>query len=81
MPNPDKPEITNYKHQITNPNIQISNKIRRQLFGILNFGIVICLVFVICYLKFFITETRTLTPETFDGAIKKMIISHSKEEK
>jgi hypothetical protein len=24
----------------------------------------ICLIFVICYLKFFITETRTLTPET-----------------
>ena len=29
--NPDKPEITNYKHQIT-------NKIKIQLFGILNFG-------------------------------------------
>jgi len=27
--------------------------------------IVICLVFVFCYLKFFITETRTLTPEIF----------------
>ncbi len=41
-PNPDKPEITNYKHQITNKfqiyNIQISNKIKSQLFGILNFG-------------------------------------------
>jgi len=36
--NPDKPEITNY-------NIQISNKIKRQLFVILNF--------VICYLLFF----------------------------
>jgi len=28
---PDKPEITNYK-------LQITNKIKRQLFGILNFG-------------------------------------------
>ena len=31
MPNPDKSEITNYKHQIT-------NKIKNQLLGILNFG-------------------------------------------
>ena len=37
MPNPDIPEITNYKHQITNK-FQISNKIKRQLFGILKFG-------------------------------------------
>ena len=86
-PNPDKPEITNY-------NIQISNKIKRQLFGILNFGhcdlpfdlaqggevvspstllrtvslsngLSNHLVFVICYLKFFNTEVRTSTPETF----------------
>ena len=88
MLNPNKPEITNYKHQITNK-FQISNKIKRQLFGILNFGHcdlpfdlaqggesfdaaqdrepVERLVepFGICYLKFFITETRTLTPETF----------------
>jgi hypothetical protein len=41
--NPDKPEITNYKHHLIlklgqiNYNIQISNKIKRQLFGILNF--------------------------------------------
>jgi hypothetical protein len=28
---------TNYKHQITNK-LQISNRINRQLFGILNFG-------------------------------------------
>jgi hypothetical protein len=35
MPNPDIPEITNYKHQITNKfQISISNKIKRQLFGI-----------------------------------------------
>ena len=41
-PNPNRPEITNYKHQITNKfqiyNIQISNKITGQLSGILNFG-------------------------------------------
>jgi hypothetical protein len=30
-PKPDKPQVTNYKHQIT-------NKIKSQLFGILNFG-------------------------------------------
>jgi hypothetical protein len=68
MPNPDIPEITNYKHQITNK-FQISNKINRQLFGILKFGhcdlpfdlaqggevvsLSNHLVFVICYLKFF----------------------------
>ena len=46
--NPDKPEITNYKHQI-------SNKIKSQLFGILNFGH--CDLFGICYLKFLIAET------------------------
>ena len=57
MPNPDKPEITNYKHQITNK-FQLSNKIKSQLFGILNFGH--CDLFVICDLKFFITETRHL---------------------
>ena len=44
MPNSDKPEITNYKHHLIlkfgqiNSNIQISNKIKRQLFGNLNFG-------------------------------------------
>ena len=52
-PNPDKPEIINYKHQITNKfqihNIQISNKIKSQLFGILNFGH--CDLFVICLLS------------------------------
>ena len=42
---------------------QISTKFKRQLFGNLNFGH--CDLFVICYLNFFITETRTLTPETF----------------
>jgi hypothetical protein len=46
IPNPDKPEITNYKHYlilklaklIPNLNIKISNKIKNQLFGVLNFG-------------------------------------------
>jgi hypothetical protein len=47
MPNPNKPGITKYKHQITNK-IQISNKIKRQLFGILNFGH--CDLFGIWYL-------------------------------
>ena len=41
--NPDKSEITNYKHQI-------SNKIKDQLFGILNFGH--WYFFVICVLLF-----------------------------
>jgi len=40
-PNPDKPEITNFKHQITNKN-------KNQLFGILNFSH--CDLFVICFL-------------------------------
>jgi len=61
MPNPDKPEITIYKHQITNK-FQISIKIKSQLFGILNFGH--CDLFGFCYLKFFISETRTLKPDT-----------------
>jgi hypothetical protein len=47
--NPDKPEITNYKHQNTN-NFQISKKIKNQLFGILNFGH--CYLFDICVLLF-----------------------------
>jgi len=49
MPDPDNPEITNYKHQITNK-CQISTKIKSQLFGILNFGH--CDLFVICVLLF-----------------------------
>jgi len=76
IPNPDKLEITNFKHhlilklgqKIPNDDTQISNKIRRQLFGILNFGhcdlpfdlaqggevvsLSNHLVFVICYLEF-----------------------------
>jgi len=48
-PNPDKPEITNYKHQITNK-FQISNKIKYQWFEILNFGH--CDLFGICFLLF-----------------------------
>jgi hypothetical protein len=35
--NPEKPEITSTRLQI-NLNIQISNKIKNQLFGILNLG-------------------------------------------
>jgi hypothetical protein len=56
MPKPGKPEMTKFKHQITNK-FQISNKIRRQLFWILNFGH--CDLFGICVLLFeiFITET------------------------
>jgi len=60
MPKPDNPG--NNKLQAPNDNIQISNKIKSQLFGILNFGH--CDLFGICYLKFSITENRTLTPET-----------------
>ena len=43
------PEITNYKCQITNK-FQISNRIKRQFFGILNFGH--CDLFGICVLLF-----------------------------
>jgi len=43
LSNRDKTEITNY-------NIQISNKIKSQLFGILNFGH--CDLFGICDLLF-----------------------------
>ena len=62
--NPDKPEITSYKHQIPNLNVQLPDKIKRQLFGILNFGH--CDLFDIYDLSFgfFISETRTLAPET-----------------
>jgi len=49
MPNPDKPKITNYKHQITNK-FQISNNIKSQLFRILNFDH--CDLFGICVLLF-----------------------------
>ena len=60
MPNPDKPEITNYKHHLIlklGQIIQISNKIKSQLFGILNFDH--CYLFVICVLllQTFIAET------------------------
>ena len=55
--NPDKPEITNYKHQITNKfQITISKSQIRSNVNCLWFWIsviVICLVFVICHLKFF----------------------------
>ena len=58
---PDKPEITNFEHQITNKNqITISKSHIRSNANYLEFGIlviVICLVFMICYLRFFITET------------------------
>ena len=55
MSNPDKPVITNYKHLklgklIPNLNTKISNKIKNQLFGSLNFGD--CDLFVICVLLF-----------------------------
>jgi hypothetical protein len=48
MPNSYRSEITNYKHQIPNK-FQISNKIKRQLFGILNLGH--CDLFGICDLS------------------------------
>jgi hypothetical protein len=58
--NPDKLQITNYKHQITNKS-QISNTIKNLFWGILNFDR--CDLFVICVLLFeiFITATQTLT--------------------
>ena len=61
IPDLDKPEITNYKHQITNK-FQIANKIKGQLFGILDFGH--CDLFGIRDLLFgiSITETRALAP-------------------
>ena len=48
MPKPDNPG--NNKLQAPNDNIQISNKIKSQLFGILNFGH--CDLFGICVLLF-----------------------------
>jgi len=64
---------------MTSTKFQISNKVKSQLFGILNFGHCYLpfdfaqgdevvslsnhLVFVFCYLKFFITEVRKPTPE------------------
>jgi hypothetical protein len=44
LSNPDKLEITNYKHQITITKSQIRPKAN-------------CLEFVICYLKFLIADT------------------------
>jgi len=56
MPNPYKPEITNYKHQITNKfQISISKSQIRSKPNCLEFWfsvIMICLIFVFCYLKF-----------------------------
>jgi hypothetical protein len=51
QPKPSKPEITNNKHQIT-------NKIKSQLFGILNFGH--CDLFGICVLLFEIFQAVRL---------------------
>jgi len=47
--------------------------IKSQLFGVLNFGH--CDLFGICYLKFeiFITETRTLTPETLNHNLQHVV--------
>jgi len=45
-PDPDNPQIKNYKHQISNKS-QISNKINCQLFEILSFGH--CNLFGICF--------------------------------
>ena len=63
-PNPDKPEITKYKHQITNKfQITISKSQTRSKTNCLEFWIsviVIWLVFVIYYLKFLL-----LTPDTW----------------
>ena len=58
--NPDKPEITNYKHQITN-NFQMTTsksqiRSKTNCLEIWISVIVICLVFVFCYLKFLIAE-------------------------
>jgi hypothetical protein len=57
----DKPEITNYKHQITNKyQITISKSQIGSKANCLEFLIsvfVICLAFVICYLKFIIAGT------------------------
>ena len=48
-PNPDKPEITNHKHQISNK-FQIRSTTNRLLFVFL--VIEICLLFVFCNLIF-----------------------------
>jgi hypothetical protein len=46
-----KPEITNYKHQITTSKSQIRSN--ANCLGFWISVIAICLVFVFCYLKFF----------------------------
>jgi hypothetical protein len=58
LSNPDKPEITNSKHQIANKfQITISKSAgggsNANYLGFWIWVIVIYLVFVICYLKFF----------------------------
>jgi len=70
-PKPDNPG--NNKLQAPIDNIQISNKIKSQLFGILNFGH--CDLFGIWYLLFeiSITETRTLTPETSSHSLQHVV--------
>jgi len=59
MPNPYKPEMTNSKHQMTNKfQMTISKSQIRSKANCLEFWIsliVICLIFVFCYLKFSIT--------------------------
>jgi hypothetical protein len=57
-------QITSTKLQI-NSNIQISNKIKRQLFGNLNFGHCDLIGIGNLLFEIFIAETRTLTPETY----------------
>jgi len=58
---------TNYK-EISNYNIQISNKIKTRLFGILNFGH--CNLFAICLLSFgFLKKMKPLCPLCLRGLI------------
>jgi hypothetical protein len=60
MPKPDNPG--NNKLQARNDNVQISNKIKSQLFGILNFGH--CDLFGICVLLFEVLYYRNPNTDT-----------------
>jgi len=68
IPNPDKPEITTYKHHLILKLGQINSKSQiRSNANCLEFRIsviVVCLVLVFCYLKLLIAETRTPKPDT-----------------
>jgi hypothetical protein len=84
VPNPYKPKITKHKQQITNKfQITISKSYIESNAGCLEFRIlviVICLVFVFCYLKFLLQKPDSAggTPETlpfFQHVVRTILLS------